>query len=154
MGTLVAGAMLGVETASAAPPFASTVPAAPSSPAPDAGSYTPAPPLPIETTSPKVKADFAAHLARVKEEIRINGGKIVGEKKVAYEPDPGTKKSGELSTLSFPGGCGLYVIVYFNYHSGTYSDVVGSSLTSCDYNVYYIGMDSILNKYDMGWVVG
>jgi hypothetical protein len=147
--------MLGVEAVSAAPSPKPTPPSTASSPTPHADSYIPAPPLPIEETSPKVKADFDAHLARVKEEIRINGGQIVGEKKATYEPAPEKdtgKKGGELSTMSFPSGCGLYLIVYFNYHSGTYSDVVGSSMTSCTYSVYYIGMDSVLNKYDTFWL--
>ncbi|WP_284764240.1 hypothetical protein [Arthrobacter sp. efr-133-R2A-63] len=43
------------------------------------------------------------------------------------------------------------MITYFDYHSNTYSSAVHSALTSCTYSVYYIGMDSILNKYDTYW---
>lgn len=112
------------------------------------------PSLPIEASSPKVKADFDAHMAKVKEEIRINGGRIVGEQKVAYEADPvkgSAKKSGNVTPMYYPSGCGLHVITYFNYRSSTYSTVVHSALTSCTFSVYYIGMDSILNKYDTFW---
>lgn len=40
----------------------------------------------------------------------MNGGQIAGEKKVADDAtaerrESGKKKSGELSTMSFPGGC-------------------------------------------------
>ncbi|MFB9821949.1 hypothetical protein [Arthrobacter ramosus] len=139
---LVFSALLGIGGANAAPTTA------------DPGSYMPAPPLPIEASSPKVKADFDAHLAKVKEEIRVNGGKIVGEQKVAYEPAPAKaagKKAGSVTPMAFPSGCGLYVITYFDYHSNTYSSAVHSALTSCTYSVYYIGMDSILNKYDTYW---
>jgi hypothetical protein len=86
-------------------------------PADPPGSYTPAPPLPIEASSPKIKTDFDAHMAKVKEEIRIKGGRIVGEQKVAYEADPvkgSAKKRGTVTPMYYPSGCGLHVITYLN----------------------------------------
>jgi hypothetical protein len=55
--------------------------------------------------------------------------------------------------MALPSGCGLYVITYFNYNTSTYSNVVHSALTSCTFSVYYIGMESVLNKYDTFWGV-
>ncbi len=47
----------------------------------------------------------------------------------------------------------LYLIVYINYRQTSYSNVEGSALTSCDYLVEYIQMESVLNKYDTFWGV-
>lgn len=149
--TIICTSILGVGAATAAPTSDPTPPAPPSG-APSVDKYAPAAPLALEASSPKVKADFDKHLAQVKEDIRLHGGQILGEKKVAYQAaTPNAAAAGVSPAASFPSGCGLYIIVYINHRTTSYSNVVGSSLTSCTFSTTYIQMDSILNKYDTYW---
>lgn len=75
------------------------------------------------------------------------GGIVKGITSAAYQPNAGSTSSGSASPLSYPTGCGLWVVLY---KSGRY--MVNSSLTSCTTPVAEIQMyGGVAREHWYGW---